>query len=82
LYRKLGGLRTGLDGTEILTPPGFDPRTVQSIAELYSDYTIPATKKHNNNNNNNNKTTTYNTFIQKCHRSKLLGSAIRKQNDS
>jgi hypothetical protein len=39
------GLGTGLDGTENLTPSGFDPRTVQLVAGCYTAYAIPATRK-------------------------------------
>jgi len=29
-------------GAENLTPPGFDPRTIQAVASHYKDYAIPA----------------------------------------
>ena len=29
-------------GAENLAPPGFDPRTFQSVASRYTDYAIPA----------------------------------------
>jgi hypothetical protein len=40
LYRRLGGpqCRSG-QVRKISTPPGFDPRTVQSVACRYTDYT-------------------------------------------
>jgi hypothetical protein len=34
------GPRVGLDGTENLVPPGFDPRTVQPVASRYTDQDI------------------------------------------
>jgi hypothetical protein len=38
LYRRLGGLRAGLDGAQnFASPPGFDPRTVQPVASHYTD---------------------------------------------
>ena len=37
------GPRAGLDGCEkSRPPPGFDPRTVQHVASLYTDSAIPA----------------------------------------
>ena len=37
------GAWAGLDGYRIsLLPPGFDPRTVQSLASHYTDYAIRA----------------------------------------
>ena len=41
LYRRLGGPhgRSARVG-EISTPPGFDPRTVQPVANRYTDYTL------------------------------------------
>ena len=36
------GPRAGLDDAENLVPPGFDPRTVQSVDSHYTHYTIPA----------------------------------------
>jgi hypothetical protein len=33
------GLGAGLNGMEYLTPPGFDPRTVQPTASRYTYYT-------------------------------------------
>ena len=43
LYRRLGGPQ-GRSGRvrKILSPPGFDPRTVQSVASRYTDCAIPA----------------------------------------
>ena len=40
LYRRLGGPqgRSGLV-RKISPPPGFDPRTVQSLGSGYTDYT-------------------------------------------
>ena len=42
LYRRLGGPQ-GLSGQvrKIFSPPGFDPRTVQPVANRYTDYAIP-----------------------------------------
>jgi hypothetical protein len=31
---------------KISPPPGFDPRTVQSVASRYTDYTVPAPEMH------------------------------------
>jgi len=31
-------------GEKNLAPPEFDPRTVQPVVSLYTDYTIPAPK--------------------------------------
>jgi hypothetical protein len=41
LYRRLGGPK-GLSGRvrKISPPPGFDPRTVHSVASRYTDYAI------------------------------------------
>jgi hypothetical protein len=43
LYRRLGGpqSRSG-QMWKISPPPGFDPRTVQPVANRYTDYAIPA----------------------------------------
>jgi len=43
LYRGLGGPQ-GWSGRvlKISSPPGFDPRTVQSVASRYTDCAIPA----------------------------------------
>ena len=43
LYRRLGGPQ-GRSGRvpKTLTPPGFDPRTVQPVASRYTDWAIPA----------------------------------------
>ena len=39
--------RDGLDGCrKISPPPGFDPRTVQSVASCYTDYAIPANNRN------------------------------------
>ena len=47
LYRKLGGPQ-GLSGRvrKISPPPGFDPRTVQSVASRCTNYAIPVTKSN------------------------------------
>ena len=47
--------------------PGFDPRTVQLLSSLDTDYAIPA---HNNNNNSN--------VIQKQRDSRYNSSLINK----
>jgi hypothetical protein len=41
LYRRVGGPQS-LSGQvrKISPPPGFDPRTVQPVANRYSDYAI------------------------------------------
>ena len=54
LYRRLGGSQ-GQSGRvrKISPPPGFDPRTVQPVANHYTDCAIPARNNNNNNNNNN-----------------------------
>ena len=36
------GPKAGLEGAKISFPPGFDPRTVQPVAILYTDCDIPA----------------------------------------
>jgi hypothetical protein len=43
LYRRLGGPH-GRSGRvrKISPPPGFDPRTVQSLASRYTDWATPA----------------------------------------
>ena len=43
LYRRMGG-HDGQSGQmrEISPPPGFDPRTIQSVARRYTDWDIPA----------------------------------------
>ena len=43
LYRRVGGPQ-GPSGRvrKILLPPGFDPRTVQLVANRYTNYAIPA----------------------------------------
>jgi hypothetical protein len=45
LYRRLGGPQ-GWSGCvwKILSPPGFDPRTVQPVARRYTDWAILALK--------------------------------------
>jgi len=40
------GLRTGLDGRKISSPPGFDPRTVQSVVSRYTDWATRSTCCH------------------------------------
>jgi hypothetical protein len=46
LYRGLGGPQ-GRSGRvrKLSPPPGFDPRTVQTVASRYTDWDIPARKK-------------------------------------
>jgi len=49
LYKRLGGPQ-GRSGEVRKTspPPGFDPRTVQTLASRYADYDSgPTTLKHN-----------------------------------
>jgi hypothetical protein len=46
LYRRLGGPQgRSAYVRKISPPPGFDPRTVQLVASLYTDYAIPAHKR-------------------------------------
>ena len=47
LYKRLGGPqgRSGLV-RKISPPPGFDPRTVQSVASRYTDYATRPTFRH------------------------------------
>ena len=50
LYRRLGGSH-GWSGwarniSSPPTPPGFDPRTFQSVASRYTDSAIPAHKQY------------------------------------
>ena len=43
LYRRLGESQGRSERLrKNLSPPGFDPRTVQSVASRYTDYAIPA----------------------------------------
>jgi hypothetical protein len=43
LYRRLGGPKSRSGRVrKISPPPGFYPRTVQSVASRYTDYAIPA----------------------------------------
>jgi hypothetical protein len=43
LYRRQGGPQSWSGRPQKISPPrGFDPRTVQTVASLYSDYAIPA----------------------------------------
>jgi len=46
LYRRLGG-HQGRSGRvwKISPPPGFDPRTVPTLASRYTDWAIPARLK-------------------------------------
>jgi len=46
LFRRLGGPqgRSGLV-RKISSPPGFDPRTVQTVASRYTDWAIPVHKR-------------------------------------
>ena len=37
LRRRLGGLQGRSEGAENLAPPGFDRRTVQTLASRYTD---------------------------------------------
>ena len=50
LYKRLGGSQ-GRSGQvqKISLPPGFDQRTVQSVASRYTDWAIPAHTKFNKN---------------------------------
>jgi hypothetical protein len=43
LYRRLGGIQ-GRSGRvrKISSPPGFDTRTIQPVASLYTDWATPA----------------------------------------
>ena len=47
LYRRLGGPQ-GRPGRvrKISHPPGFNPRTVQSVASRYNAYAIPANSQY------------------------------------
>jgi hypothetical protein len=49
-YRRQGAShgRTG-QGKKILPPPGFDPRAVEPVASLYTDWYIPAHRSLKNN---------------------------------
>ena len=38
LYRRLGGPQGRSGQAENLTPPGFDPRTIQSVVSRYTDW--------------------------------------------
>jgi hypothetical protein len=43
LCRRLGGPQSWSGSVrKISAPPGFDPRTIQSVANLYTDCAIPA----------------------------------------
>ena len=43
LYRRLGGPQGSCGRVGKISPlPGFDPLTVESLASLYTDKTIPA----------------------------------------
>jgi hypothetical protein len=43
LYRRLGGSQSRSGWVrKISLPPGFDPRTVQTVAICHTDWTIPA----------------------------------------
>jgi hypothetical protein len=47
LYSRLGGPQDRYAQVrKILLPPGFDPRTVQSVASSYTDYANPAHAQH------------------------------------
>jgi len=42
LYRRLGGPKGRSGRVRKISPPtGFDPRTIQSVASRYTDYTVP-----------------------------------------
>jgi hypothetical protein len=49
LYRRLGG-HQGRSGRvwKNSPPPGFDPRTVQPVASLYTDWAIPGPQDEKN----------------------------------
>ena len=50
LYKRLGGPQGSSGGVWVISPlPGFDPRTVQPVANLYTDWAIPAHRDHPNN---------------------------------
>jgi len=42
LYRRLGGPKAGLEGRKISSPPGFDTRTVQPVAQSLYRLGYPA----------------------------------------
>jgi hypothetical protein len=43
LYKRLGGPHSrSVQVRKISSPPGLDPRTVQSVASRYTAYDIPA----------------------------------------
>ena len=46
--KRLGVESQGRSGRvrKISPPPGFDPRTVQPVANRYTEYAIPALHKH------------------------------------
>jgi hypothetical protein len=47
LYRRLSGLRAGLDRCGKSRPqPGFDPRTVQAVASRYTNWAVPTPTYH------------------------------------
>ena len=55
LFRGLGGLQgRSLGARKISPPPGFDPRTFQSVVSRFTDCAILGLNNDNNNNNNNN----------------------------
>ena len=54
-YRRLGGAQGRWEGCGESHPsPGFDPRTVHTVASHFTDWAIPVQMINNNNNNNNN----------------------------
>ena len=42
LYRKLGGPQSRSGQVRKISPPGFDPRTAQTVASRYTDCAIPS----------------------------------------
>jgi hypothetical protein len=45
LYRRLGGHQGWSGGVQKISPPsGFEPCTIQAIANCYTNYAIPAHK--------------------------------------
>ena len=46
-YRSLVGPQSRSERVRKISPPtGFDPRTVQPVASLYTDYALPALQKY------------------------------------
>ena len=47
LYRRLGGLQCrSVEVRKISSPPGFDPRTVQTVASRYTDWATRPTSDY------------------------------------